>query len=58
MTPNCIERLFAHYEILKAISTELTRIVEGAYRPRRREHGIALPYFSQSLFPSEFIDIP
>lgn len=33
--PNCIERLLAHYKILKAISARITRVVEITYCPCR-----------------------
>lgn len=44
--PNCIERLLAHYEILKAIPARITRVVEITYCPCRcGEHGIVIVFF-------------
>lgn len=56
--PNCIERLLAHYEILRAIPAGITRVVEITYWPcrrRRREHRIVLLFF-RGVYISEIYE--
>jgi len=46
--PNCIERLFAHYEILKAIPAELPASSKVAERVQPRG-GIVFLLFTESM---------